>query len=334
MHNTNTESDEKLARRLQQEEAFANRFKSEIKQKTESEDAELAAAIALSLEDQSKPSNNKESDDEKLARRLQQEEEAALAQHLQQQEKALAKHLEAKLSLQEKSDTSNDAELAAAIELSLRVSSTPAYNRVQQQKVSSTDPVTPLRSALAAPLRSSIPTHADIASLENPTTRIAAISLQAVDIHTHTGELGVLCKPFLAMDERYGLSFRDDIQSAFNRVRSEIEQRLAHESPADQATVRGVLGSIAARGPSVLEPETQLNSMSLLVKSWGLADKLGQDNLRQLIVDNLKHNIQAQGGCDAGIAARLVQPYTVLCMMHLKQASGLYHTTKITYSYQ
>jgi hypothetical protein len=58
--------------------------------------------------------------------------------------------------------------------------------------------------------------------------------------------------------------------------------------------------------------ETGLDVMTLLVKTWELAKQFKSAHACELVIDNLRHNILANGGCYPGIAARLVQPYTVL----------------------
>ena len=77
-----------------------------------------------------------------------------------------------------------------------------------------------------------------------------------------------------------------------------------------------------------------MNMMSLLVKSWALVEKSGIEQNKGFIIHNLKHNVEAQGGCDAGIAARLVQPYTTLLNLAMQNASGLYGNRRVSIRYQ
>lgn len=62
-----------------------------------------------------------------------------------------------------------------------------------------------------------------------------------------------------------------------------------------------------------------LNIADLLVRTWDLTTKARYNNARDAVIDNLNHNILAGGGCLAGIAARLAQPYLALLANGLEQ---------------
>jgi len=278
-------------------------------------------------------------DDEAFARRLQQEEDArARADQLEPMHRAQAEE---------------DAELAAAIALSLSVSppvpsretddeaASLALARVLQAEEDASDrPVLlPYAGAYQAVQRAAvseapqrlIPSAAEIAQLEPAMQQVTSIAAQAVDIHLHSRVLGVLCREkFVPVDDRYQLSFFGDIQSEFNRIRPAIEAVALAE---DRADLQKILNAIAAK-PGLIEPETGLNMMSLLVKSWGLVEKSGIEENKGFIIHNLKHNIEAGGGCDAGIAARLVQPYVTLLNLAMQNASGFYGNRRVRISYR
>ena len=275
-------------------------------------------------------------DDEAFARRLQQEEDAsARAGQLEPTHRAHAEE---------------DAELAAAIALSLSVSpqeiddeaASLALARVLQAEEDASDPLPVLlpyagayqavqRAAVSQAPQRLIPAAAEIAQLEPAIQQVTSIVAQAVDIHLHSRALGFLCREkFVPVDDRYQLSFFGDIQSEFNRIRPAIEAMPLAE---DRADVQKILNAIAEK-PGVIEPETGLNMMSLLVKSWYLVEKSGIEENKGFIIHNLKHNIEAGGGCDAGIAARLVQPYVTLLNLAMQNASGFYGNRRVRISYR
>ncbi len=166
------------------------------------------------------------------------------------------------------------------------------------------------------------PTFAEIQGLQTHLTTMAPMFQSQADIHTYTRPLGQLCREgFFPMDEKYQLSFFGDLKAEFNRICPFIE---AMTPSGDKAVVSRVLGSISEKGATYIDDETRINMMSLLVKAWHLAEKSGRLENKGLIVDNLRHNIETNGGCYPGIAARLIHPYAMFLNTAMQQASGLY----------
>lgn len=302
------QDDEALARRLQQEEN--RRFEAE-RPAQEDDDAELAAAIALSL---SLSPQEAETASLVSAAALQKAFDAEEAKQALSVRQTAAIAEAASLALAQKLQAEEDARDRPPVLLPYA----GAYQAVQ-------------RTAVPQTLQLPIPTAAEIARLEPVIQQIAFIAAQEDDIHLHSRTLGAFCREnFVPMDVKYQLSFFGDIQAEFNRIRPAIE---AIASAADKVAVQTVLNAIAAK-PGVIEAETGMNMMSLLVKSWALVEKSGMEENKGFIIHNLNHNIEAQGGCDAGIAARLVQPYTTLLNLAMQNASGLYGNRRVSIRYQ
>jgi hypothetical protein len=123
------------------------------------------------------------------------------------------------------------------------------------------------------------------------------------NIHMHSSFLGEKCKEFLALDNKYGMSGNNTEINAQN-----IYELIITFSKNDPVIIE-ILQSIKNFGTNI-EQETGLNIEELLIRSWRLSDHcFASANMKELIVDNLKHNKATGGGCLAGIAARLTQPY-------------------------
>lgn len=123
------------------------------------------------------------------------------------------------------------------------------------------------------------------------------------DIHMHSSFLGEKCKAFLALDNKYEMSGNNadiDFQNIYELIIS--------FSQNDRIVIE-ILRFIKNFGATI-EPETGLNIEDLLIRSWRLSDHcFASANMKELIIDNLLHNKATGGGCLAGIAARLTQPY-------------------------
>ncbi len=280
------------------------------------------------------------------SRKQQMQEDEALARRLQQE--IDAEHT-GRLAAAHPAQEDDDAELAEAIALSLSLSTqdaetaslalAQALQDEEDARVARPPALLPYAGAYQSVQRTAvsekpqlpIPTAVEIAQLEPVIQKIAFMAAQEVDIHLHSRALGAFCREnFIPMDTQYQLSFFGDIQAEFNRIRPAIE---AIALAVDKVAVQTVLNTIAAK-PGVIEPETGMNMMSLLVKSWALVEKSGLEENKGFIIHNLQHNLEAKGGCDAGIAARLVQPYTTLLHLAMQNASGLYGKRRVRIRYQ
>ncbi|MGI9214379.1 MAG: hypothetical protein ACR2HS_01565 [Gammaproteobacteria bacterium] len=132
------------------------------------------------------------------------------------------------------------------------------------------------------------------------------------DIHNHSRFLGEQSKTFLALDDKYQIS---NISQSFVEVYNQINQY------ANDVQVLEVLNTI--KNSAEIEPETQLNVKNLLVRTWSLATHMfSPNNMKDLIIYNLKHNKLAKGGCLAGISTRLTQPYCVVVRSILERAKA------------
>jgi len=153
------------------------------------------------------------------------------------------------------------------------------------------------------------PSEIDLKTVEDLFKQLEPIYQSESNVHAHAAQLGAACKQVSAIDEKYTLSQKLD----FNQARQEILDHCKNEG-----SVAYALNTIAA---SNIEPETGLNVKELLVKSWFLAKQsmFKGRNAENLIIDNLKHNTLAGGGCCAGISARLTQPYLFLVKLTLEE---------------
>lgn len=146
------------------------------------------------------------------------------------------------------------------------------------------------------------------------------------DIHMHSSFLGEKYKEFLALDNKYGLSCNNTDINAQN-----IYELIINFAKNDPVIIE-ILQSIKNFGATI-EPETGLNIEDLLIRSWQLSDHcFASANMKELIIDNLLHNKATEGGCLAGIAARLTQPYCCgigFILETIKDQKQLIHSSDI-----
>ncbi len=152
------------------------------------------------------------------------------------------------------------------------------------------------------------------------TGRLAELFSKPHNIHLHTVELGQICRThFLTADNSRPFSNPGELMAEFKKYRDEA---LAITPPAQLKDVQIILTAIEARGDSAIEPETQLNLMTMFVKAWGLTKHLADPlQYQKDILNVLEHNRTTKGGCDAGICARLILPYTTFFFLEMKTAS-------------
>jgi hypothetical protein len=146
---------------------------------------------------------------------------------------------------------------------------------------------------------------ADVDATSRATEALKTRFSSTDNIHTHTPFIGATCRSSLIpIDDKYGLS--REALSSFEETVNEIK-----EFCSSDARVVDILGRIS--GSEDIEPETGLNMKDILIRSWAIAKNvtLVYEN-KGLIIDALKHNIDAGGGCLAGISGRLVAPYSLL----------------------
>jgi len=154
------------------------------------------------------------------------------------------------------------------------------------------------------------------------TGRLQEIFGQPNDIHQYTRELGQICRDnFLAIDEKNNFTKAGELLEKFKVFRSELFE--CNILPNKVNGVRLILDSIENKGEAHIEPETGINMMSLFVKTWDLAKNSGyRKQYQQDVINVLVHNKITGGGCDAGIAARLIQLYTAFLYAEMKAHLG------------
>lgn len=166
--------------------------------------------------------------------------------------------------------------------------------------------------------------QADLATAERALQELARMFASNADIHTFTRPIGVITRNFfLPFDQRYQVTTAT--HADFEKTVQEIIALTKVGDERNKVTI--VLNSIRTmRGK--LDAETGLDVMNLLVKTWELAKKIPFANAQSLVIDNLRHNKDTGGGCYPGIAARLVQPYTIFlkeAVRHQNQLSVTHH---------
>lgn len=162
---------------------------------------------------------------------------------------------------------------------------------------------------------------ADSSALNEASSALAAIFARSDNIHAHTANIGKTCRDlFLPMDDKYNLHVRTS--ASLEVTRAEIL-----DYSGNDVKVKAILDRILAS--SGVEAETGLNIQDILIRVWSITkhNALAIDH-KGLIIDALRHNIEAGGGCLAGISARLVAPYSLLINQILKnihsfQQSGM-----------
>ncbi len=161
----------------------------------------------------------------------------------------------------------------------------------------------------------------DISKVEDLDVTLAIKTLEEMrpiyesseDIHKHTRFLGPRCRDvFFKLDTQYIIS--DLANKTIENICAEILKFAGNDQ-----TVLTVLNII--KTSSGIEPETGLDVKDLLIRTWSLACQYPEiKNIKELIIDNLKHNLATGGGCLAGISARLTQPYCELIRIILLNA--------------
>lgn len=129
-----------------------------------------------------------------------------------------------------------------------------------------------------------------------------------VDIHKHTRVIGEVCRSIVDIEQRF---FTIPETATLSKVVQEIS-----EYSGNDPTVLRVLQSIVSQGEKC-DHETQLNSGRQLISVWELTKVSCYADAQDVVIDNLKHNLQTGGGCLPGISARLVQPYLALLQQYV-----------------
>ncbi|MDB6096915.1 MAG: hypothetical protein JWM09_1193 [Francisellaceae bacterium] len=142
----------------------------------------------------------------------------------------------------------------------------------------------------------------DIDQLKNSLDILENIYGKDQDIHIYTQQTGLIYKNFYNIDIKYHLS-------ANTKSLDTVVQEILAKTPAEKiAQITTILTTI--KGSSEIEPETGINVSEILIRTWDLANTEKKfSDPTELVIDNLQHNIEAQGGCLAGIVCRLILPY-------------------------
>lgn len=150
----------------------------------------------------------------------------------------------------------------------------------------------------------------------NALARLGEIFNKEDDIHIHTRALGKIAHDFFVkLDQKHQLTSVQEWKVAyhehFETTAREIILEAKKLSKEDSMQV-GLVCHTMRFNANVIDYETQMNAVLLLVKTWELAKQSTDQNARGLVIDNLRHNLEADGKCYAGITARLIQPYALL----------------------
>jgi hypothetical protein len=155
----------------------------------------------------------------------------------------------------------------------------------------------------------------DITEVDAALSNMSVLFSKADDIHKHSRPLGASCRTtFYPLDNKYSFSQKQPLESVIKKI---LEHAQWVQDP-NIAAIQTVLSSIQKAGADKEETETGLNVADLLIRTWSLAEQADSGVERGLIIDSLRHNKAAGGGCLAGISTRLIQPYTVLVKAHLQ----------------
>lgn len=147
--------------------------------------------------------------------------------------------------------------------------------------------------------------------LENLLEEMQAIFMQEANVHDYTNRLGDICRIFIEFDDMHihSLARSPSIDVLAQEVISICPEHL-------KENVRTTLTSIC--NAQAVDDETKLPLQALLRRTWALRNIYA--NGTELVCQNLSHNIETEGGCLPGIAARLVQPYTAFLYNALQQS--------------
>lgn len=133
--------------------------------------------------------------------------------------------------------------------------------------------------------------------------KMGAFYALSANVHRYTRKIGDHYRTcFSKIDAEYQISAPGD----FNLIYDDILKYSGLDP-----LVRTALDTIKSSAGKI-EHETGINVQDLLVRTWGLAKKLGSyAHACDVVVDNLKQNKLTGGGCLAGITGRLVLPYSM-----------------------
>lgn len=156
---------------------------------------------------------------------------------------------------------------------------------------------------------------ANIQAMRDVVGQVNGLCEQVVDIHSHTRKLGDLGRECMRRENLFIEQLNEvyePINTPMATLMADILAKCPQPQKANVATVLTTISNMAAN-----EGETGLNAQYLLQRAWALRNTYS--NGAQQIMDNLDHNMITKGGCPAGIAARLVQPYAALLLEALNQ---------------
>jgi len=140
---------------------------------------------------------------------------------------------------------------------------------------------------------------------------LADLFIKDDNIHAHTRKLGQYCAKFYYADIANKFSSQDQ------KLETIIKEILDLCEKSQVANVTTVLRTI--QNTTQNDPETGANVQELFIRTWSLARNPNASvNAIGIFIDSLDQNIVAQGGCAAGIAARLIQPYTSFVLERLE----------------
>lgn len=147
----------------------------------------------------------------------------------------------------------------------------------------------------------------DLERLQKTMVELSKIFISEDNIHKHTALLGATCRAqVMPLAHKYAL----DTQTS--SLADTIEEVRNHTDIADRPAVNRVLNAIQDKAGQI-EPETGLSLSDFFIKTWALTKHPQAPQYSTfLVIDCLRHNIQAGGGCLAGIAGRLTHPYSYM----------------------
>ena len=136
---------------------------------------------------------------------------------------------------------------------------------------------------------------------------IKQIYSSEANVHDLAKKTGNIFKDVFELDRSYSIS---NTALNFNETYKEIIE-LVNQSDLDQSIVTNVLKAlnVIKSDSRQIEPETGLDVKNLLIRTWSLIKHPNMSKQCCVIIDSLAHNHLNGGGCLAGIAVRLVNPY-------------------------
>lgn len=152
----------------------------------------------------------------------------------------------------------------------------------------------------------------DAQSVTKAIEEMSTFYMSSSNVHSYTRVIGShLRSVFTPIDQKYHLSTANDLKATYTEILEYADQNL---------NVKSALDSIVASAATI-EGETGANAADLLVRTWDLAKNSHYSNARDVVIDNLSQNKLTGGGCLAGIAGRLVQPYSHFIQAKLEELS-------------